>query len=166
MSLPAPIIQCAVPSIQDPLIVFRSPTVHQRKCKTLSTVSVGMSRLLPILRSAMPMFVATQSMFDSCACILDEGGRTPLCWAAERGHEAVVKLLVEREDVVADSKDEDGRTPLCYAAERGNEAVVKLLVEREDVVADSKDEGGRTLLCWAAESGHEAVVKLLVERTW
>jgi len=34
----------------------------------------------------------------------DEDGRTPLSWAAEEGHEAVVLLLVEREDVKADSK--------------------------------------------------------------
>ncbi|KFZ19348.1 hypothetical protein V502_03701, partial [Pseudogymnoascus sp. VKM F-4520 (FW-2644)] len=35
-------------------------------------------------------------------------GRTPLSWAAESGHEAVVKLLVEREDVEADSKNKHG----------------------------------------------------------
>ncbi|KFY05234.1 hypothetical protein O988_00146, partial [Pseudogymnoascus sp. VKM F-3808] len=123
----------------------------------------------------------------------DEYNRTPLSWAAESGHEAVVKLLVERDDVVADTKDNQGwtplsmaaengheavdrddvvadskdeynRTPLLMAAENGHEAVVKLLVERDDVVADSKDEEGWTPLLRAADSGHEAVVKLLVER--
>jgi ankyrin repeat protein len=39
----------------------------------------------------------------------------------------VVKLLVERDDVVADSKDNNGWTPLSWAAEQGHEAVVKLL---------------------------------------
>ncbi|KFZ00714.1 hypothetical protein V500_00962, partial [Pseudogymnoascus sp. VKM F-4518 (FW-2643)] len=68
-----------------------------------------------------------------------DDGRTALSWAAEKGDEAVVKLLVERDDVVADSKDKDGRTALSWAAESGHEAVVKLLVERDDVVADSKD---------------------------
>ena len=43
------------------------------------------------------------------------------------GHEAVVKLLVERGDVEANSKDDSGQTPLSYAAEDGHEAVVKLL---------------------------------------
>ena len=42
----------------------------------------------------------------------NNNGRTPLSWAAENGYEAVVKLLVEREDVDADSKDRDGRTSL------------------------------------------------------
>ncbi|RYO96288.1 hypothetical protein DL765_011625 [Monosporascus sp. GIB2] len=35
----------------------------------------------------------------------DGHGRTPLSYAAERGYEAVVKQLVERKDVEADSKD-------------------------------------------------------------
>ena len=43
------------------------------------------------------------------------------------GNEAVVKLLVERDDVAANSKDKDGRTPLWWAAAGGHEAVVKLL---------------------------------------
>jgi ankyrin repeat protein len=93
----------------------------------------------------------------------DSYGRTPLSTAAASGHEAVVKLLVERDDVVADSKDKDGWTPLLWAAQRGHEAVVKLLVERDDVLADSKDKDGRTPLSSAAARGHEAVVKLLVE---
>jgi len=57
----------------------------------------------------------------------DNNGRTPLWWAADGGHEAVVKLLVERDDVAADPKDKDGRTPLSRAVGRGHEAVVKLL---------------------------------------
>ncbi|RFU32928.1 hypothetical protein B7463_g3428, partial [Scytalidium lignicola] len=91
-------------------------------------------------------------------------GRTPLSWVAEYGHEAVVKLLVERNDVESDSKDKYGRTPLVWAAIKGHEAIVKLLVERDDVEADSKDRSGRTPLSRAAENGFEAVVKLLLER--
>jgi hypothetical protein len=101
---------------------------------------------------------------DVAADSKDEDGRTPLSWAAERGHEAVVKLLVERDDVAADSKDYYGRTPLSWAAGGGYEVVVKLLVKREDVAVNLKDRWGRTPLSWAAERGHEAVVKLLVER--
>lgn len=51
-----------------------------------------------------------------------------------------MKLLVEREDVMADLKDNHGRTPLMWAAESGHEAVVKLLVERDNVVANLKDK--------------------------
>ncbi|EON63614.1 hypothetical protein W97_02842 [Coniosporium apollinis CBS 100218] len=42
----------------------------------------------------------------------NEYGRTPLSWAAEQGHEAVVKLLVERDDVKANLEDKTGFTPL------------------------------------------------------
>ena len=41
--------------------------------------------------------------------------RTPLSYAAGSGHEAVVKLLVEK-GAEPDSKDDNGRTPLWYAA--------------------------------------------------
>ena len=57
----------------------------------------------------------------------DSYGRTPLSWAAGRGHEAVVKLLLETDKVDVDSKDSYGQTPLSWAAERGHEAVAKLL---------------------------------------
>ena len=43
-------------------------------------------------------------------------------------HEAVVRLLVERDDVEADSRESYGRTPLSRAVEEGHEAVVRLLV--------------------------------------
>src|ERR1700722_15890143 len=88
-----------------------------------------------------------------------EYGRTQLSRAAERGREVVVKLLLARDDVDADSKESDGRTPLSWAAENGHEAVVKLFLPRDDVDADSEGSNGRKPLSWAAEIGHEAVVK-------
>ena len=58
---------------------------------------------------------------------MDEEGGTPLWCAAQGRHEAVVRLLVEPEDVEADSKDKDGRTPLWWAAYEGHETVGRLL---------------------------------------
>ena len=49
----------------------------------------------------------------------DNNGRTPLSWAALQGHEAVARLLIERDGVDIDSRDNDGRTPLMWAAEGG-----------------------------------------------
>ncbi|RYP64225.1 hypothetical protein DL770_009235 [Monosporascus sp. CRB-9-2] len=91
-------------------------------------------------------------------------GRTPLSYAAKKGHEAVVKLLFDTSKVNADSKQKYyGRTPLSYAAENGHEAIVKLLLEKGKVDADSKDVEGQTPLSWAAENGHEAIIKLLLD---
>ncbi|KFY47728.1 hypothetical protein V496_10483 [Pseudogymnoascus sp. VKM F-4515 (FW-2607)] len=93
----------------------------------------------------------------------DSNGRTPLSWAAERGHEAFASFLLLRANVKVDSKDSKGRTPLSWAAENGQEAVVRMLIERKDVDADSKDSSGQTPLSWAAVQGHEFVVRQLLE---
>jgi ankyrin repeat protein len=55
----------------------------------------------------------------------------PLWWAAENGHEAVVKLLLDKDGVDPDSKGGNGETPLWWAAANGHEAVVKLLLNKE-----------------------------------
>ena len=93
-------------------------------------------------------------------------GRTPLSWAAEKGHGGILKLLLEREDVNPDTPDtEYGRTPLSWAAEKGHEEVVKLLLERKDVNPNTPDtKYGQTPLSWAAVNGHEGAVNLLLER--
>ena len=57
-----------------------------------------------------------------------------------------MKLLVERDNVVADLKDNSGWTPLLCAVWLRQEAVVKLLVKRDDVDANSKDNSSWTLL--------------------
>ncbi|TGJ80228.1 hypothetical protein E0Z10_g8546 [Xylaria hypoxylon] len=97
------------------------------------------------------------------ADVRDNDGRTPLSWAAENGHEAVVRLLLATKGVDPDSKDlEYSRTPLSWAAENGHKAVVKLLIATESVDSNSKDNYGHTPLSWASENGHEAVVGLLL----
>jgi ankyrin repeat protein len=52
-----------------------------------------------------------------------------LLWAAEEGHEAVVKLLLEK-GAELEAKDSSGWTALIWAAEKGHEAVVKLLLKK------------------------------------
>jgi len=94
---------------------------------------------------------------------LSKYGQTSLWWAAEKGHEGVVKLLLWRKDVNPNTPDTRySRTPLSLAAMNGHEVIVKLLLGREDVNPDSSDESGRTPLLWAAGNGHEGIVKLLL----
>jgi hypothetical protein len=101
---------------------------------------------------------------DASYMLGSQYGQTPLLWAAEQGHKAVVKLLLETGKVDIDVKDSSGWTPLLWAAEQGHEAVVKLLLEIGKVDVNSKDSRyGQTPLLWAAQNGHEAVVKLLLE---
>jgi ankyrin repeat protein len=94
----------------------------------------------------------------------DSYGWTPLLFAVENGHEAVVKLLLETGKVDVNLGDYLRQTPLWIAAWNGNEAVVKLLLETGVIYVNIEDIGyGQTPLWNAAESGHEAVVKLLLE---
>src|SRR3984957_4453986 len=92
-------------------------------------------------------------------------GKSPLSISAENGHEAIVELLLARDDVDVNSKDRQyGLTPLLWAASNGHEAVVKQFLARDDVNTNSKDSNGRMPLSWAVMCGHEAVVKLFLAR--
>ena len=57
-------------------------------------------------------------------------GQTPLLWAAEQGHEGIVRLLLGRNDVDPNSSCKSGRTPLTLATENGHDRVVELLQAR------------------------------------
>ena len=94
-----------------------------------------------------------------CSADMADGwGRTPLIWAAESGHEGMVKLLFKQKGVNPNSKDHDGSTPLWH------ERIVKLLHGRTKVNPNSRDTFGDTSLTCAARGGHEGVVKLLLDR--
>jgi hypothetical protein len=80
--------------------------------------------------------------------------------SAHRGHEAVVRLLVEKGADV-EAKNKDGWTALYWAVRYGNAAMVRLLLENGAEV-DTKDNYGRTALYRAVMEENEAVVQMLV----
>ena len=91
--------------------------------------------------------VALLAEEEGCgADIADINGHTPLAWAAESGHEGMVKLLLGRKDVNPDSRDRNGGTPLRWAALSGHEGIVKLLLGRKEVNPDSRARYGQTPL--------------------
>ncbi|RDL30832.1 Uncharacterized protein BP5553_10177 [Venustampulla echinocandica] len=91
-----------------------------------------------------------------------EYDQTPLSWAAGNGHDAVVKLLLEK-DADLETKNKYSQKPLSLAARNGHDAVVKLLLEK-DADLETRNKLGRTPLSWAAGNGYDTVVKLLLEK--
>ncbi|KAF2965989.1 hypothetical protein GQX73_g7572 [Xylaria multiplex] len=92
----------------------------------------------------------------------DTYGRTPLSYAAERGHDAVVTLLLANYNVNPDSRDfVRGWTPIWYAVVGTQVAVVERLLREKAVDPDSVSIHNRTPLSWAAEKGYDTVVELL-----
>ena len=95
----------------------------------------------------------------------DFNGSTALAWAAGRGHEGVVKALLQRSDVNPTTADTIyGQTPLSWAAKNGHEGVVKILLQWNEADPDKADKWSRTPLMLAAQNGHEGVVRILLDR--
>lgn len=84
-----------------------------------------------------------------------------LSWAAEYGHDAVVKLLL---DEGADIESYDlGETPLYLGASNGHEQVVKLLLDHHAHIQSNASI--RPAILWAAaHNGHDRVVKVLLDK--
>ncbi|EFY94395.2 Ankyrin repeat-containing domain protein [Metarhizium robertsii ARSEF 23] len=89
-------------------------------------------------------------------------GRTALLVAAENGHNAIVRLLLNY-GANYELKDRIySQTLLSWAAEKGNKAIVELLLDKGADVK-SKDEYGRTPLLIATENGHNTIIELLLK---
>ncbi|KAI9891067.1 MAG: hypothetical protein M1814_003418 [Vezdaea aestivalis] len=79
------------------------------------------------------------------------------------GHEAVVKLLLDKGADIHAKEDNNGWTALVGAAWNGHEAIVKLLLDKGADV-NVKDNSGWTALHRTAWNGHETIVKLLLDK--
>lgn len=87
------------------------------------------------------------------ADLKDTAGRTPMSYAAEKGYESSIRLLIQQGANV-ESRDSAGRTPLSYAAENGQDLSIRRLL-KNGADEESEDNTGRTPLFYAAGSGQE-----------
>ncbi|KAI2994347.1 hypothetical protein CBS147346_10545 [Aspergillus niger] len=150
-------------------LITESPTIHLSGDDGEEAEQISHEINLVIRKRVQDISKQRSLMKEECTMLIDRLTAvqnrtylwTPLSWAAERGHVAVVKLLLAAEEVDIDSRNSIGRSPLSLAAQNGHDEVVKLLI-REDVDIDSKDVPGSTPLALAAENGHERIVRLLL----
>ncbi|PPJ56177.1 hypothetical protein CBER1_09081 [Cercospora berteroae] len=90
-------------------------------------------------------------------------GRTPLWYAASRGHVSIVQLLLRARPTEVNTKDDAGVSPIWTAAQQGRYEVVSLLSKKKKVNVESKDKNGQTPLAIGASYGREDIVQLLLE---
>ncbi|KAF5648056.1 xylosidase glycosyl hydrolase [Fusarium sp. NRRL 52700] len=118
----------------------------------------------------------TETLLEMGATVdsADRTGRTPLSYAAEQGHEAIMVMLLERGAKV-DSQDGEvvpkwhyhnenaGRTPLSFAAEKGHEAAAHILIAN-GASSSIKSRSGLTPLSYAVENRRESLIRLFLDR--
>lgn len=122
-----------------------------------------------------PLMLAVESAnIEMVRLLLDQGAgwsqfelgeRKALSYAAELGHEEIVKELLRREHPGLHHRNNEflGWTALFYAVKSGHENVVQLLLEsagQPDI--RTQDRWERTPLYYAAMHGFEGIVKLLL----
>jgi len=83
--------------------------------------------------------------------------------AAKEGYLEKVKMLLEKDPQLINTKDENGRTPLHWACRGVHMKVVEYLIKNGAEI-DSKDSDDTTPLHTAAYYGHFEIAKLLVEK--
>lgn len=95
--------------------------------------------------------------------VVESSGRTPLSWAAEQGHEAVARLLLDKGATVDAADTKSGQTPLSWAAKGGHHVVVRFLLNKGAEI-DARNKYGQTPLWCAARNKHDTVVRLLLDK--
>ncbi|KAI7752688.1 hypothetical protein M8C21_029221 [Ambrosia artemisiifolia] len=84
--------------------------------------------------------------------------------AASQGHDAVVRLLLDHDPSLCQTRSQRNATPLITAATRGHTAVVKELLSKDSSLLHISKSNGKNSLHFAARSGHVEIVKALLDK--
>ncbi|KAL2797533.1 ankyrin repeat-containing domain protein [Aspergillus keveii] len=82
--------------------------------------------------------------------------------AAQKGHERIVRVLLERGNIDPNITDSDGRSPIFHAAVGGHNGVVRLLLNNGARVGHV-DCDNRSVLHWTAHYQRIDVLQTLIE---
>jgi ankyrin repeat protein len=108
--------------------------------------------------------IAQEMISDDYWELLDSAHRSPLWWAASRGHADLAGFLI-RVGYDPNAPDRDMTTPVHRAAASGHIDVFKAIDPLASPAQTPLTDGeGWTPLHWAASRGHIAVVRLLGKR--
>jgi ankyrin repeat protein len=92
----------------------------------------------------------------------NDGGWTPLWYAADEGHKEIVELLIAKGADV-NVKNKGDVTPLYGAARSGRKEVAELLIAKGADV-NARDDVGRIPLHIATGGDHKEIVELLIAK--
>ena len=73
-------------------------------------------------------------------------GQTPLVWAAEKGHDQVVGILLEWNDVRLAVPDSENQTPPSPTLSEGRDWVARIVLHQDDANSDQVDHAGEASL--------------------
>lgn len=112
--------------------------------------------------NSQPFFTRVGRLFfgDMQIDAQDQYGRTPLSYAAQGGHLAIVKRLIEA-GAQADSEDKIGGTPISYALCTGRDEIARQLLKGKEI--ESVDRIRKKLLLSASNRGYIHTVKVMLE---
>ncbi|EHA27916.1 hypothetical protein ASPNIDRAFT_184506 [Aspergillus niger ATCC 1015] len=75
--------------------------------------------------------------------------------AAHRGHESIIRILLDFGVKDLNSRDKSGHTPLLHAASMWHTKIVKLLLRTGIPDPNCQNAGGQTPLTHASHFGHD-----------
>ncbi|KAG0302893.1 hypothetical protein BGZ97_002127 [Linnemannia gamsii] len=100
---------------------------------------------------------------DSIDNISSATGMNPLHFAASRGHDDIVRILIDQAGAGVDTQDREGETALLKASYAGSLSVVCFLLKRGANV-HQRDKDGWTALHNASSKGFIDIAQVLLEK--